>query len=296
MTVTSISKGWNVPGLKCALLQAQPGTARVVDAVPAYERLRASVPGVAASIAAWFDDGGWLDELRQHLDRTRAELAAWVRRTPGVRAHPGTAGYLAWLDLRDAGLGDDPARLLLERGRLAVSPGHDFALAAEQGTGQIRLNHGTSLPLVREALRRIERTIEGVMLSHANLITSALGSLITGAFGDGGRFLAAAPMFHMGGLIPILSAFVTGGTHVAVPRFDPVTVMRAIERHRVTDTVLIPIMIQLLVVHPQCTEHDLSSLQRLVYGGSPISVAVLDRARKALPQTSFVVRWLGAYR
>ncbi|HJT03382.1 MAG TPA: long-chain fatty acid--CoA ligase [Pseudonocardiaceae bacterium] len=128
---------------------------------------------------------------------------------------------------------------------------------------------------------------KGVMLSHANLITSALGALTTGAFGDGGRFLAAAPMFHMGGLIPILSAFITGGTHVAIPRFDPVAVMRAIECHRVTDTVLLPIMIQLLVDHPQCAEYDLSSLQRLVYGGSPISVAVLDRARKALPQTDF---------
>lgn len=128
---------------------------------------------------------------------------------------------------------------------------------------------------------------KGVMLSHANLITSALGSLTTGAFGGGGRFLAAAPMFHMGGLIPIMSAFLTGGTHVAVPRFDPVAVMQAIERHRVTDTALLPIMIQLLVDHPQCAEHDLSSLQRLVYGGSPISAAVLDRARKALPQTNF---------
>jgi cystathionine beta-lyase len=161
VTVTSISKGWNVPGLKCALLQAQPGTAQVTAAVPQYERLRASVPGVAASIAAWTDDGGWLDEVRLHLDRTRAELAAWVRRSPGVRAHPGQAGYLAWLDLRDAGLGDDPARLLLDRGRLAVSPGHTFALPPQQGTGRVRFNHGTSLPLLREALRRIERTIEG---------------------------------------------------------------------------------------------------------------------------------------
>jgi acyl-CoA synthetase (AMP-forming)/AMP-acid ligase II len=95
---------------------------------------------------------------------------------------------------------------------------------------------------------------KGVMLSHTNLITSALGAL---------------------------------GTHVAVARFDPLAVMRAIERHRVTDTMLLPIMIQLLVDHPQCSEHDLSSLERLVYGGSPISVAVLDRARKALPQTNF---------
>lgn len=161
VTVTSISKGWNVPGLKCALLQAQPATARVTAEVPLYERLRASVPGVAASIAAWTDDGGWLDRLRRHLDRTRTELADWVHRTPGVRAHPGQAGYLAWLDLRDAGLGDDPARLLLDKGRLAVSPGHDFALPAEQGHGRVRFNHGTSLPLLREALRRFDHTIGG---------------------------------------------------------------------------------------------------------------------------------------
>ncbi|MFN2494770.1 MAG: MalY/PatB family protein [Pseudonocardiaceae bacterium] len=159
VTVTSISKGWNVPGLKCALLQAQQATARVTAAVPYYERLRASVLGLAASIAIWTDDGGWLDAVRAHLDRTRAELADWVRRTPGVTAHPGQAGYLAWLDLRDTGLGGDPAAALLDRGRLAVNPGRDFALPAEQGIGRIRLNHGTSLPLLREALRRIDRTI-----------------------------------------------------------------------------------------------------------------------------------------
>jgi cystathionine beta-lyase len=160
VTVSSISKGWNVPGLKCALLQAQPGTAHVAAEVPRYERLRPSVPGVAASIAAWTDDGGWLDQLRAHLDRTRDELATWVARTPGIRAHPGQAGYLAWLDLREAGLGDDPATALLDQGRLAVTPGRDFAMPAEQGHRRIRLNHGTSLPLLREALRRIDRTIE----------------------------------------------------------------------------------------------------------------------------------------
>lgn len=159
VTVTSISKGWNVPGLKCALLQAQPATAHVVAAVPEYERLRVSVPGVAASITAWTDDGGWIDELRVHLDRTRVELAGWIRRAPGVRGYPGQAGYLAWLDLRGTGLGDDPAAALLERGRLAVSPGRPFALPAEQGNGWIRLNHGTSLELLHEALRRIDRTI-----------------------------------------------------------------------------------------------------------------------------------------
>ena len=128
---------------------------------------------------------------------------------------------------------------------------------------------------------------KGVMLSHANLLTSTLGTLATGFGGFGGRFLVVTPMFHIAGLLPIVSSLITGGTIVIVPAFEPVAVMRAIERHQVTDTVLIPIMIQLMVDHPQCADHDLSSLQRLGYGGSPISAAVLDRARKMLPGTSF---------
>lgn len=161
VTVTSISKGWNVPGLKCALLQAQPATAHVAAAVPERERLRPSVPGVAASIAAWTDDGGWLGAARHYLDRTRGELAEWVRQRPTVQAHRGQAGYLGWLDLREAGLGDDPAAVLLARGRLAVNPGHHFALPVEQGVGRIRLNHGTSLALLRAVLDRIDATLDG---------------------------------------------------------------------------------------------------------------------------------------
>ena len=160
VTVTSISKGWNVPGLKCGLLQAQPGSREVVAAVPERERIRASVPGTAASIAAWSGDGGWLSAVRGYLDRTREELANWVQGRPGVHAHPGQAGYLAWLDLRGAGLGDDPAAVLLDRARVAVNPGHSFALPAEQGDGRVRLIHGTSLPLLRQVLHRIDAVLE----------------------------------------------------------------------------------------------------------------------------------------
>ncbi len=127
----------------------------------------------------------------------------------------------------------------------------------------------------------------GVMLSHANLLTSALGSMATGGFGSWERFLYAVPMFHLAGLGAFIGVSFTGGTHVIVPVFDPVAVLAAIEQHRVTDTLLIPIMIQLMVDHPQRIEHDLSSLQMLSYAGSPIALPVLDRARKALPGAGF---------
>jgi acyl-CoA synthetase (AMP-forming)/AMP-acid ligase II len=76
---------------------------------------------------------------------------------------------------------------------------------------------------------------------------------------------------------------VQGGSHVIIPMFDAVAVMTAIETYRATDVLLIPTMIQMLVDHPALGEHDLSSLRRMFYGGSPISQGVLDRTMKALP-------------
>ncbi|HWM87033.1 MAG TPA: AMP-binding protein, partial [Kofleriaceae bacterium] len=125
---------------------------------------------------------------------------------------------------------------------------------------------------------------KGVMLTHANLLTSALGWLASGEFlTRGGRFLHAAPMFHLADLAAWTGQTVAGGTHVVIPMFEPGAVLKAIEAHRVTDALLVPTMIQLLVDNPAIASHDLSSLRRLFYGASSISAAVLKRAMKALP-------------
>ncbi len=65
-------------------------------------------------------------------------------------------------------------------------------------------------------------TPKGVMLSHAALVTSALGTLATGAFlTPGCVYLHAAPMFHLADLAAWMGQLVLGGTHVIVPKFDP---------------------------------------------------------------------------
>jgi acyl-CoA synthetase (AMP-forming)/AMP-acid ligase II len=129
---------------------------------------------------------------------------------------------------------------------------------------------------------------KGVMLSHTNLLTSALGMAATGEFmGPGGRLLHAAPMFHLADGAAWATQTALGGTHVMIPQFSPVAVATAIEEHRVTDVLLVPTMIQMLVDSPDTADADLSSLQRLYYGASPISEAVLDRAAKRLPTTAF---------
>lgn len=131
-------------------------------------------------------------------------------------------------------------------------------------------------------------TPKGVMLSHASLVTSALGTLATGAFlAPGCRYLHAAPMFHLADLAAWLAQTVLGGTHVIVPKFDPLDVLRAIQEDGVTDTLLVPTMIQALVDDPRRDDFVVDGLRHIIYGASPIDEALLERAMKAFPQVVF---------
>ncbi|MEU1209390.1 long-chain-fatty-acid--CoA ligase [Nocardia sp. NPDC005825] len=120
---------------------------------------------------------------------------------------------------------------------------------------------------------------KGVMLSHANLVTAALGAIATGfAAGPAAVYLHAAPMFHLADLAGWHCVLLLGGTHVMIPSFEPMAVCTAIQDHRVTATLLVPIMMQMLLDHPRAGEFDLSGVRNITYGGSPISQSLLERA------------------
>lgn len=129
---------------------------------------------------------------------------------------------------------------------------------------------------------------KGVMLSHDNLMTSAFGSLAgSNLLTSHGRLLHSAPMFHLADITAWTMGLVVGSTHVILPMFTPTGVLDAISRLGITDAVLVPTMIQMVVDHPDAACHDLSGLRRLFYGASPISGAVLERAAKAFPRATF---------
>ena len=128
---------------------------------------------------------------------------------------------------------------------------------------------------------------KGVMLSHGNLMANALNALGEGLFPSTAVYLHAAPMFHLANGAAMYSLLLSGGSNVIIQSFTPEGVMATVESERVTDVLLVPTMIQMLVDHPALGTHDMSSLKNLVYGASPISEAVLDRATKALPNAQF---------
>jgi cystathionine beta-lyase len=157
VALTSASKAFNVAGLKAALLVT--ASARMRDLVASLPDLTDQVGllGVLAAEAAFGEGDAWLDAVLAQLDGNRSLLAERLAADlPAIRWRPPSASYLAWLDCRPLGLGDNPAAMFLERGRLALSPGLNYGPA---GAGFARLNFGTSPDLVGEAVRRISTAL-----------------------------------------------------------------------------------------------------------------------------------------
>jgi fatty-acyl-CoA synthase len=84
------------------------------------------------------------------------------------------------------------------------------------------------------------------------------------------RFLAVAPISHVAGT-KVLPVLMRGGTVYLQRGFDPAAVLAAIARERINLTLLVPTMIYVLLDHPKLDATDLSSLELLLYGASPMS-------------------------
>ena len=139
VTVASASKGWNLAGAKCASIVAADERAhRLLDGLPPEVLTRTSILGVHAGIAAFTEARGWLDRaITQIQANQRLFVALLAAQLPSVGYTPGSAGYLAWLDLRGTGLGEAPAERLLQEARIGLNDGKHFGAG---GQGFARLN------------------------------------------------------------------------------------------------------------------------------------------------------------
>ena len=89
---------------------------------------------------------------------------------------------------------------------------------------------------------------KGVVLSHQShlwVVKTRLGADDLSHH----RFLIAAPMFHIADALCVYMVTLLGGTHVVVPRFEPADCARALAEHEISDILLVPTMIQMLLDH-----------------------------------------------
>ncbi|MFF1482888.1 MalY/PatB family protein [Streptomyces sp. NPDC058301] len=169
-SLMSATKGWNLAGIKAALALAGPEAAADLRRMPEEVQHGASLLGVIAHTAAYRHGDTWLDALLAGLDANRALLGRLIaEHLPEIGYARPEGTYLAWLDCRPLGLAPEegpadlaivtdlagPARVFLERARVALSSGHIFGTG---GAGHVRLNFATSQAVLTEAITRMGHT------------------------------------------------------------------------------------------------------------------------------------------
>ncbi len=182
-----------------------------------------------------------------HLQEIESALPA-VEKIVAIGAHPRHEGYEAWLARHPA---TDPQ---------VPSAPDDVAM-------QIYTSGTTGLP-------------KGAMLTNANLGTLVPHVAPAWGLDPSSVNIVCMPLFHIGGSGWALCGMWNGCHSILVRDFVPPDVIAALERHRVTNALFVPAMLQFMAAVPGAAERDCSALRSIVYGASPITTDVLTRSMK----------------
>ena len=148
---------------------------------------------------------------------------------------------------------------------------------------------GTELPYVApDAMAQIQFTSgttgrpKGACLHHRGLINAARFAAARAGFPDGGAWLSAMPLFHVGGCAGSeLGAFSSRGTFVMQPAFDASAMLELIESEEIAHLHAVPTMLVALLEHPDFARHDYSRLRTIMSGGSPVPAELIEHAKTA---------------
>lgn len=155
ITVTSASKAWNLPGLKCAqIIISNDADREKWEEIGRMASHGAANLGVLANTTAYRDGEPWLDSVLNYLDGNRrllAELLAEQLPEIGYTVPEGT--YIGWLDCRELGL-EAPADFFRERAGVSLTDGVDCG-----SPGFVRLIFATPRAILTDAVTRMGRAV-----------------------------------------------------------------------------------------------------------------------------------------
>lgn len=156
ITLMAPSKTFNLAGLGCsfAIIPDEALRRRFLQAKAGIVPMTNPF-GYAAAAAAYRDGADWHRALLDYLRRNCATLAQALGSMPGdLTMAPVEGTYLAWLDVRRAGL-DEPVGFF-EAAGVGLQDGREF-----DGPGFVRLNFGCPRSVLAEGLARMRRALEG---------------------------------------------------------------------------------------------------------------------------------------
>ncbi len=124
---------------------------------------------------------------------------------------------------------------------------------------------------------------KGVALIHANIWANVDHLNYWIVYRDATVYLHAGALFHILDFPFVFAAPALGIAQTTVPKFSPQDFCEAVARERVSHTVLVPTMLNLLTQFDRISEYDLTSLKVIAYGGSPIAPELIHRVQQILP-------------
>jgi len=128
---------------------------------------------------------------------------------------------------------------------------------------------------------------KGAMLTHANIVSNALNVVAGLHYREDTVYLHGMPMFHLADGASTFGVTMCAGTHAFIPKFDPAEALQAIQDHKVTVTLMVPTAMNMAVNLPTVRDYDLTSLQSILYGASPMPQAVMKAALQVFPTCQF---------
>jgi len=160
VVVTAASKGWNIAGLKCAIIvSGSEAMHEKLNELPPALHYRASLLGAFATAVAFDKCAPWLDTVINQLDHNRNLISKLLaEHLPEVIYNPPQHSYLAWFDLSALNLGDEPTAVILDKTKVALNAGHIYGAQWGQFA---RMNFATSPEIITQAITQMARGIRG---------------------------------------------------------------------------------------------------------------------------------------
>jgi acyl-CoA synthetase (AMP-forming)/AMP-acid ligase II len=125
---------------------------------------------------------------------------------------------------------------------------------------------------------------KGAMLSHCNVIHSAMVFVSCLQLTAADRSIAAVPLAHVTGVIANIMTMVgCAGRLIIMPEFKATEYLKVAARERITYTVMVPAMYNLCLLQPDFDSYDLSSWRIGGFGGAPMPVATIEKLDAKIP-------------
>jgi acyl-CoA synthetase (AMP-forming)/AMP-acid ligase II len=113
---------------------------------------------------------------------------------------------------------------------------------------------------------------KGVMLTHRNLVSNIVQTVVPADLREDETIIAVLPFFHIYGMQVLMNCgLAMGATVVTMPRFDLELFLQLHQDHGITRSFVAPPMVVALAKHPIIDNYDLSKLEQVFSGAAPLS-------------------------